>query len=306
MLLDLEGGVEDVFASSRPVEIRPGRRVRLLHIPASRRTKCRVLLTHGAASSMTIFKEQVRMLASRGDVDVLTYDWVGCAGSAKPRDPSAYLTDELFKDLHATYRMLLGTAKDDTPIMVVGHSFGASLVVRLAAADPDQRLAAIVLISCSSDGSTLKEMAQVYSWPDPVLSFTQPLLTMNFNAKAFHRSSPKATVKEAASIFNANEIYVLKAMYSQWQWTTTGVAQKVKVPALCIHGEEDQVIPTLDGEKFAGYFTNAVFRRVADSSHMPTMEEPYAVNTLLGQAVHNIVRGRSALRGMKAKAEFTV
>merc|ERR1740117_677952 len=92
-----------------------------------------MLFCHGSMASMIQYRANIEYSMSRGDLDVLAYDWLGCGGSEKPRDWDAYSTPNLLEDLEAAYCRLIKDLPKGTPAIVVGHSFGTSLVTQFAA-----------------------------------------------------------------------------------------------------------------------------------------------------------------------------
>merc|ERR1712039_942521 len=92
-------------------------------------------------------------------------------------------------------------------------------------------------------------------------------------------------------------MHVCKAFYRQMSWHTPEVARSVG-PALVIHGDSDNVLPSDEGQRVAGSLKRAVFHTVANASHQMMQEQPEATNALLGQLIDNVIVGRDVLSSL--------
>merc|ERR1719213_590284 len=101
--------------------------------------------------------------------------------SPKPSNPGDLSTTELFKDLHAVFRMhALG--QGPRKVVLVGHSFGTSLVVSLIASlTPEERQsvkAAILMgASLAGHGNAQDGGHPLFRLPVFFLNWVQPFLT---------------------------------------------------------------------------------------------------------------------------------
>jgi pimeloyl-ACP methyl ester carboxylesterase len=96
-----------------------------------------VVLIHGLGGNHHFFDAQLQHL--RGQRKVVAYDQRGCGGSSLTPH-KRYDVDVLAQDLAA----VLSAGKGD-PVVLVGHSLGADVVIRYAAAHQD-RVAALLLL----------------------------------------------------------------------------------------------------------------------------------------------------------------
>jgi len=304
----------DIFRSANIVELRPGRRVRVFHhIAASggSAAKAAILFCHGSMASMLQYRANIEYAMNRGDLDILAYDWLGCGGSEKPRDWDAYSTSELLLDLEAAYCHLLRAGPKGIPSILVGHSFGTSLVTQFdaelraaAAADifesSDSALlpppAALCLIS-PSDGENLGAALAVFRLPEFALRALQPSMNDSFATAALHPSTSESIRREMMSISEANEMHVCKAFYRQISWRDSEVA-KAAGPALCISGDADGLISVDDARKAAMQLGQAAFHVIGPASHQVMAEQAEATNSLLAKLIDNVIAGEDALHGL--------
>eukprot|EP00931_Biecheleriopsis_adriatica_P012500 TRINITY_DN113660_c0_g1_i1.p1 TRINITY_DN113660_c0_g1~~TRINITY_DN113660_c0_g1_i1.p1 ORF type:complete len:319 (+),score=44.24 TRINITY_DN113660_c0_g1_i1:33-959(+) len=297
----------DIFQSAEVgVELRPGRHVRLLHHRADN-AKAKVLFCHGSMASMLQYRSNIEYVINRGDCDVLAYDWLGCGGSAKPRDWNAYSTPNLLKDLEAAYSRMLAEGSKGAPAILIGHSFGTSLVVELDAVlranasrtleeTPLQPPEALFLIA-TCDGRSLKNAAaNLFRLPEFALRWLQPTMTAGFAQMALHPDTSQAIREEAVSISEANEMHVCKAFYRQLSWCTAETASAAG-PALCIHGDGDGLIPVENGRLGAAQLRRAAFHVLGPASHQVMSEKPQETNALLGTLINNVNAGCDVLQG---------
>jgi len=302
----------DVFRTAEIIELRPGRRVRLLQHKASD-AKASLLFCHGSMASMLQYRANIEYAMSRGDVNILAYDWLGCGGSEKPRDWDAYSTPNLLLDLEAAYCRLIKDAPLGTPCIVISHSFGTSLATQfdaetrsaIAADIFESSLGSALLppptalcLMAPSDGECFGSEMSVFMLPEFALRGLQPSMTASFAKAALHPDASEAVRKETLSISEANEMHVCKAFYRQWSWRDP-VTAKCAGPALCIHGDSDGLIPVENARKAASQLGQSAFHVIASASHQVMSEQPEATNALLGTLIENVTSGRDALHGLQ-------
>eukprot|EP00427_Karlodinium_veneficum_P004857 CAMPEP_0169161516 /NCGR_PEP_ID=MMETSP1015-20121227/57089_1 /TAXON_ID=342587 /ORGANISM="Karlodinium micrum, Strain CCMP2283" /LENGTH=248 /DNA_ID=CAMNT_0009233383 /DNA_START=69 /DNA_END=812 /DNA_ORIENTATION=- len=191
-----------------------------------------------------------------------------------------------------------------TPSILVGHSFGASLVTQL---DAETRSAlANDIFECSDsndsallpapsalclmstgDGEGLGGGLAVFYLPEFGLRMLQPTMTSAFAKSALHPGTKETVQRESLAVSEANEMHVCKAFYRQIQWRDPAAA-KGAGPALCIHGDSDGVIPLEQGRRVASQFDQAAFHVVERASHQVMEEQPEATVDLLGRLIDNV------------------
>jgi pimeloyl-ACP methyl ester carboxylesterase len=303
----------DVFDGAEVVELRPGRYIRVLHLKAEGTATARLLFCHGSMASMVQYRSCIEYVRNRGDCDILAYDWLGCGGSEKPRDWESYSTPELLLDLEAAYCYLLKGGCRATPTILVGHSFGASLVTQLDAevrsalandifecsdGNDSALLPAPAALCCisTSDGEGLGGQLAVFYLPEFGLKMLQPSMTSAFAKMALHPTTDERVQREALATSEANEMHVCKAFYRQIQWREPETA-KCAGPALCLHGDSDGVIPMEQGRRAASQFDQAAFHVIHKASHQVMEEQPEATVALLGRLVDNVIAGGDVLEG---------
>jgi pimeloyl-ACP methyl ester carboxylesterase len=107
------------------VEVRPGRELNVVQYGVDS-FDTTVFFLHGACARAGQWDAQMRNMGL--EMRVVAYDALGCGGSAKPASWSAYSTPELLDDAAAVFEKYKSKRN-----VIVGHSFGSSLAIQLAA-----------------------------------------------------------------------------------------------------------------------------------------------------------------------------
>ncbi len=215
--------------------------------PAERRGAPGVALVHGLASSSRIFHALARDLAPR--FHVVAYDQRGHGRSDKPG--SGYGFDQTTADLG---RVLAATGLA-RPV-VVGHSFGANVVLEFAVEAPE-RVAGIVLV----DGG-FGSMAERMDWATARVALAPPRLSgrpldrLLEGARTrtplgeFWSQDVEATMRSLFEVgpdgrarprlARANHMRILRAMWAQ---PTTDLLASVAVPTLVVAARPSRPTP---------------------------------------------------------------
>ena len=114
------------------IELRPGRVLAVHHRPCASGNRDVAIFVHGSCASMLQWRAQIENMAARG-VSVVAFDFYGCGRSAKPQEWSCYAMDELYLDLVEVARRYGAAEASGGRNLVVAHSLGCSLALRLAA-----------------------------------------------------------------------------------------------------------------------------------------------------------------------------
>lgn len=278
-----------VYGPACEVEVRPGRRCHVLHIPppADSASPKMLFFCHGSMATMQQYEHQIVEFSQLG-YGIVAWDWLGCGASDKPDSWEAYSCAELFEDVKAVYKKYCIAL----PTVAVGHSMGTSMVVRLADALPTNTLAGLVLLSGTSVFET--NAAAIFRLPVFVLDVLHPVLSGGFRTRALHpntlASSERHHVRMLGRLDAANgqnPMRVCKAYYRQLEWAAPEQFANVTTPTLVIHGDADKLLPPACGrglaEAVGGPDSGSLveYHEVALASHQVMMEQPDEVNALL-------------------------
>ena len=171
------------------VEIRPGRILAVHARPGSRDV---AIFVHGSCASQLQWLAQIEHAAAAG-MTVVAYDFLGCGRSAKPHDWSCYSMDELYQDLVAIARRYGAGESSGGRNVVVAHSMGCSLALRLAAewGTHGVNVSGLALLG-ATDEIPAAAASPIFRLPLCLLDRIQPLLSAGFEARALHEETRAA------------------------------------------------------------------------------------------------------------------
>ena len=269
-------------------EIRPNRRIKLLHIPARDRNAShgRILLIHGACARMQQLVAQIRYLRDKG-YEIVSYDAFGCGMSDKPTDPSAYESREMFADLLAVIKRYGSAEKKWVSLM--GHSIGGAMLAKFAASAACVEFSdSVIAIAPPVIDSSTKSNTGIFKLPASILWLMRPWMSIKARQLLF---GPKATdslknmEREASA---RNPVYMFKAFYSRIDRPFLEVTEpSLCVPALFIGAEYDQVCPALTVEAMSNRLS-CKYVLAKDCGHQCMQEDPDRINGLIGKFLDTV------------------
>ncbi|GAX16864.1 abhydrolase domain-containing protein 8 [Fistulifera solaris] len=270
-------------------EIRPGRSVFVrqeYQENAEDNVELQLVFQHGTMATeqqyglvLNTLKQRCGEYLSLKGVKFILYDCVGCGQSPSPADtrPSAFHNEELAKDFAA----ILDKFTDSTvPIIVIGHSYGPTIVLNTLRTNPLPNLRGLVLIGTSirnphlphSDGGH-----PIMKLPLFMLRFLQRTMTDEFVKMSVHPDHTELR-EEVRKGSNRNDMALAKNYHRNMQWATVDDIQSIRnVPALIIHGKDDGVLPLECGQHLADQLPMATFVVVDSASHLVMLEQPEQV-----------------------------
>ena len=178
------------------VELRPGRVLAVHHRPSSSGSRDVAIFVHGSCASMVQWREQIENMAATG-VSVVAYDFYGCGRSAKPQEWSCYAMDELYQDLVEVARRYGAVEALGGRNLVVAHSLGCSLALRMAAewGTNGVNVSALALLG-AMDAVPEAATGPLFRLPLCLLNWLQPLLSAGFETRALHEQTRLALTPE--------------------------------------------------------------------------------------------------------------
>ncbi len=226
-----------------------------------------VLLLHGGAGLDSV-AGFAALLAGRYPVQVLTPVHPGFGGTPRPAGlDSARKLGELYRDLLGQLSL--------TGVTVVGSSVGGWIAAELALAAPD-RVSQLVLL----------DAAGLDSADHPVADYFAMTLDQVFDISYAHPDRYRIDVTKltdeqrgiAAGNRAALEVYGGRSM------ADPGLAARLAgltVPTLVIWGEADRMVTPAYGQEYAAAIPGSTFRVLPDAGHLPQIEAPEAVLSML-------------------------
>ncbi|MCO6003702.1 alpha/beta hydrolase [Actinoallomurus purpureus] len=230
-----------------------------------------VLLLHGGAGpdSVTGFAD---LMASRSPFRVLTPIHPGFGGTPRP--------DRLdsIRALAEVYHRLLDHL-DLTDVTVVGSSIGGWIAAELAVR-AGERVARVVLIDAVGLESAEHPVADFFS-----LTLDQ-VVDISYADPDAHRID-MSTFTDAQKAIAAGNRAALQT-YGGRSMADPGLAPRltgITAPTLVVWGEADGMVTPAYGKEYAAAIPGATFCLLPDAGHLPQLETPDALLTLIGRLV---------------------
>jgi non-heme chloroperoxidase len=249
-----------------------------------------VLMLHGITDSWRSFEPVLPHLDPAWHVVALTLR--GHGGSDKPAD--GYTP----ADMAADVAQFIAALKLP-PVVVVGHSMGSTVALRLAADHPRCVRALLGLGSFAG----YRDKPELVDW---IRAVVDPLAdpVPHALAEEFQRSTLARPV--SPGLIDAMTEQSLKVPARVWRHgfagllaeDVMGMLPRIDVPVLLLHGERDAFVPADDPVRLAAAMPQARPHAWAGAGHAMHWEEPARFAALLG----DFVAGLKAPAGVAVEA----
>ncbi len=271
------------------VEIRPGRKVAVLHMrPVERHGRGTIIFVHGACARMQQFEHQIRFFARKG-FEVVAYDALGCSLSEKPDSPRLYASSALNDDMHAIVDRYTSKL---TKCLIVGHSMGGAMVNRSVSSNEWLgRVAGGVVVCPPYIKSAEAFRARVYllTLPRPLVWLLRPLFARKAASVLFGPNVSPSLVAQEREASARNPVYMFRAFYGGVRpemFLFGKMDRELKIPCLFLGARFDKLCPVSGVEKYVEFFKNpgeGLLKVCETSGHQVMQEDPDWVNT----EIHN-------------------
>ncbi len=233
-----------------------------------------MLLLHGGGGPQTMFG-LASALSRRAHV--LTPTHPGFAGEPRPE------WFDSIDDLAFVYLDLLERL-DLRGVLGIGSSIGGWIASAMALRDTTRLLSGLVLVDAGGiqvDGHPIADVSSLT--PDQ-------LSALSFHNPAAFRVDPATVTPEQAEARAAN----FRALYVYDQGQGMGDRKlrrrlgRVRIPVLVVWGESDRVIDPEYGRAYAQAFPDARFQLIPEAGHLPQIEQPERLLTLVWEFADSI------------------
>ena len=195
--------------------------------------------------------------------------------------------------LEALADSLVPVLQTEGPMRVVGPSMGALVALILAARLPDL-VAGLVLISGAlrPEGPEMVGLAaQIAALPDPLAPDDPFFAEWHRGARPVPEAFLDSLAQSAAAMRRCDWLDLIAALRAA---DLTGVAGRVKCPALLIAGDQDPIFPPAHARALAAALPQARLQLMAGHGHNPHWESPALVAALIGGKTEKAPHCRSA------------
>jgi pimeloyl-ACP methyl ester carboxylesterase len=232
-----------------------------------------ILVLHGGGGPQSV-SSFAEALSTRAHI--LTPIHPGFAGEPRPKWFNS------IDDLALTYLELLERL-DLRDVMVVGFSIGGWIASELAVRDTT-RLSSIVLVDAVGIQVEGHDIADVF----PLT--TDELSALSYHNPAAFRIDPATLGHDQVAAMAAN--FQAPGVYGQVPGMRDPKLRRrlgrVTIPALVVWGESDGVVDADYGRAYAQSLPNARFKLIPEAGHVPQIEQPERLLTLVWEFADSI------------------
>jgi pimeloyl-ACP methyl ester carboxylesterase len=162
-------------------------------------------------------------------------------------------------------------------VLVIGSSVGSWIASEMALRDTAELISGLVLVNGVG--------IQVEGHPVPDVSTLAPekLAALSFHNPAAFPIDPSTITPEqiAARRANTETLYVYDSKRLGGDPKLQRRLRRVKIPVLVVWGESDHVADLQYGRVYAQAFPNARFEPIPEAGHLPQIEQPERLLTLV-------------------------
>jgi len=225
-----------------------------------------ILVLHGGGGPQTV----AGIASGLSKAHVLVPTHPGFAGEPRPE------WFDSIDDLALAYLDLLERL-DLHDVLVIGSSMGGWVASAMALRDTTRRLSGLVLVDAGGiqvDGHPIADVSTLT--PDE-------LAALSFHNPAAFRVDPATISPEqaAARAANVRALYVYDQGQGMGDLKLRRRLRRVSIPVLVVWGESDRVIDPEYGRAYAQSFPNARFELIPEAGHLPQIEQPERLLTLV-------------------------
>lgn len=230
-----------------------------------------IVLVHGAWADASSWSRVVRRLQGDG------YPVIAPANPLRSLASDSAYVDAILETI-------------DGPIVLVGHSYGASVITNAATGDPDVRALVFVNGSVPAEGETVAELAG----PESALSVADPTTIFDF-VPAQLPPTPDSDVYLKRSTFLKSFATGLSRVKAKTLWATqrpvtlgalnepSGTPAWDTIPSWYLIGTKDRVIPATAQRDMAVKAGSTIAR--FEAGHLGLITHPAAVTRVITAAV---------------------
>ena len=236
-----------------------------------------LLCLHGIGSCADAFLGQ-RPLAERLGMRLVSWDAPGYRYSADPADAPGI-------DGWADAAASLIRSESDTPVAVLGVSWGGVTATRLILRHPDL-VSALVLADSSAGAGTKPEQAEAMR--ARAVDFVDLGPGGFAAARAQRLVSPDASDELRSHVA---AMMVPSIRMPCYQWACDSMAEsnhypelgRIKAATLVVVGEHDEVTPPRTSQRLADGIAGARYAEIPQAGHLANQEQPDAFNDVIAE-----------------------
>ena len=236
-----------------------------------------LLLIHGFPLNREMWRPQIEDLSDIAHI--IAPDLRGHGRSSAP--PGPYSMDQLADDCAA----LVDHLNLDQPVVVCGLSMGGYVAMAFCCLHAN-RMAGLILVSTRADSDTPEVMQNRQHSADlarteGVVPIIQNMLPKLMSPKTYQENPD--LVEEVLGIMAKTSIegIVGAQLGMKDRPDSIETLRQFKLPALLIHGEDDQIVPKQDVEAMKAALDQSEMHIIPAAGHLPNLEQPQLFNQIV-------------------------
>lgn len=240
-----------------------------------------LLFVHGYPLSRTLWQGQVSELADVGHV--LAPDLRGHGESSAT--PGSYSMDLLADDLNS----FLDALHINQPVVICGLSMGGYVTFAFYR-KYKARVAGLIFAATkagadTAEGKANRDKAAATAQEKGVKAIAESMLPKMFAPKTYE-ANPALVVQARTMMENTSLAGVVgDLMGMKERLDSTPLLAEIDKPTLVLHGADDQLIPSKEGEAIHNGIKGSRLQLLPDAGHLLNLEQP----ALFNQAVRTFV-----------------
>lgn len=230
-----------------------------------------VLFLHGWLGSWRYWFPTMEVVA--GHFRTYSFDFWGFGDSRRKRTQESIqaYSEQVIRFLDA-----LGIDR----VMLVGHSMGGMVALKTAIDHPG-RIQRVVTVGAPIDGDSLSWLLKLTDRPFLADTFARTPLLRRYLFRFFLGQTNDPAVKEVIDDSVKSSADTLRyAISSMWRTDLRPELPRLRVPALIVHGERDEIVNPNQLDLFANVPLAEIFP-MPRSRHFPFLDEPATFNEAL-------------------------
>ena len=243
-----------------------------------------LVFIHGLAGSLSSWQLIMGALADRHRMTAIDLPGHGSSSKSAPK-----ITDYSVTSIASDIAAMLG-AGQRKPMVIVGHSLGGGVALRLAAEHPEM-VAGLVLIAGVALGSSVSGELVDFMTREAGPETARGLLSLFFEDQKLvtDRGVEEMVGYQRDGGWVAQQAVATAAFGGGPPLTGAPVElSALAVPVLLIWGENDRVIPLGDAFGALTVFQDALLKVLPDTGHVPQVERAADVATAIDRFVRSI------------------
>lgn len=229
-----------------------------------------IVLLHGWGSNIKLFANLIDLLSKK--YKVVAMDMPGFGESQEP--PSAWCVDD-----YADFVIEFLKAYDTKKVMLLGHSFGGRVIIKLNSRENlPFEVTKVILVDSAG---ILPPKSNKKSFRTRWYKFCRTILATKLMQKIAPEALEKLRVKYGSADYVAASPLMRQVLVKTVNEDLEPLLPNIKCPTLLVWGVNDTATPLSDGEKMEKLIPDAGLVKLENAGHYSFLEQQYTFNRVM-------------------------